>query len=92
MARKTHKDHKSDYSKALLKLSSIEARIHRRAEELCKLHPDTPIGWGATGKDIDRLPLVLETNDYLSIIKSIEDHNQKKSGIVQKSIYDELDK
>lgn len=87
MARKTHKDWKKEYSTALLKLSSVQARIHQRAEEMCKQHPDVPIGWGATGKDIERLPLVLETEDYLSIIKSIEDYNEKQSNIKQGNLF-----
>jgi hypothetical protein len=87
MARKTHKDHKKEYSLALLKLSSVQARIHQRAEELCRLHPDVPIGWGATGKDIEKLPLSLETEDYLSIIKHIEDYNEQQSNIKQGKLF-----
>lgn len=87
MARKTHKDWKKDYSTALLKLSSIQARIGMRAEEMCKQHPDAPIGWGATGKDLDRLPMVLETEDYLSIIKHIEDYNEQQSNIKQGKLF-----
>jgi len=57
MARKTYSDHHKEYSDALLKLTSIQSRIERRAQELIKTQPDVIIGSKA---DIEQTPMTVK--------------------------------
>jgi len=48
--RKNWKDHQDDYRNAMLKVALLEARIQKRALELCKAFPDVVID--QEGKDL----------------------------------------
>lgn len=89
MSRKTANDYQREYVDKVSKLEGLEARIKARAEQLCKEHPDAPIGakiLNATGKDLKTLG-EMSTESYIFIIKNIEDHNAKKAGIVQTTMF-----
>jgi hypothetical protein len=67
-----------DYRKKLDEVNNekrvLEARIQARANELCRLHPEAPIGMGAVGREIDKLTFIakMDSLSYLYIIDSIE--------------------
>ena len=85
MARKTANDYQKEYVDKLSKLEGLEARIKARAIELCKAHPDAPIGSGAVGREIEKF--TMDTIGYLYVIKNIEDHNARKAVHVQTTMF-----
>jgi len=75
--RKSAKDWRDAHKNAKTKLLKIENQIKTRAEELCKTNSSVPIGWGATGRGLEKMRLTmggLSTNNYIKIIETIEKH------------------
>ena len=85
MARKNATQYQKEYVDKVGKLEGLKARIKARAEELCRLHPDAPIGSGAVAREFEKLHTIfdLNTDSYIMIIKKIEEYTEKKSGHVQ---------
>ena len=87
MARKTAKDYSKEYTTLLEKTIALQARIKNRAEELCKKFPNAPIGWGATGRELEKSFKHLSTREYLDIIRTIELYNEEKANIKQGKLF-----
>jgi hypothetical protein len=89
MARKNASQLQKEYVSAITTVESVEAKIKARAIQLCKLHPQAPIGRGAVGREINKLSSgdFFDTTGYLYVIKSIEDYNERESGHVQTTLY-----
>ena len=87
MARKTANDYQREYVDKTSKLEGLEARIKARAEELCKAHPEAPIGMGAVGREIEKFSKAMDATSYIMIIKSIEDYNARKAVHVQTTMF-----
>lgn len=91
--RKTAKEYHKEYRDLVDKKSALEIRIKKRAIELCKKFPhikvsdvfDTKSFYSDHHSNLDDFA---DVNLYLNVIKKIEDYNQKQSGIVQISIFD----
>ena len=89
MARKTANDYQKEYVDKTSKLEGLEARIKARAIELCKAQPEAPIGYGAVGREIEKLSSedFFDTVGYIYVIKSIENHNARKAVHVQTTMF-----
>lgn len=89
MARKTSKEYRKEYQDLLDKTKVLEGRIKKRALDMCKKFPDVPICGGSTiSKDI-LTACEQSTHAYIDVIRDIEEHNEKQSGYVQTSMYED---
>ncbi|MBN1183456.1 MAG: hypothetical protein JXB49_14280 [Bacteroidales bacterium] len=50
--KKTGKDYRKEYNELKKEQVALEARMRKRLETLCKLHPDIPIGTISTASDL----------------------------------------
>jgi hypothetical protein len=102
MMRKNHNQLMSEYDSKYKTLKGIEARIKARAEELTERFPDVSMGLSSnnsiTTKDyLDDAMLYESTQNqtggdfvtkmYLKVINTIEQHNQKQSGVTQGKLF-----
>ena len=93
--RKNWKDHQDDYRNSLLKVALLEARIQKRALELCMAFPDVNVD--QEGKDLITAGYFYEgisTKKYsttpercLDVIKKIEQHISDKHPHQQQSLF-----
>lgn len=106
MARKTSSDLRKEYNAIIEKQLATEARIRERARQMTDAQPNVIYTYWAnqtpfTVKEaFEEIVICLEATDnpdtifitgmFLKIIAAIEEHNLKAAGIVQKTIYDEL--
>lgn len=94
MARKTSKEYRKEYQDLLDKKNILEFRIKKRALDMCKKFPDVKIGLNSSTNHIIKLHtddpnLSLTTNIYIRTIGSIEEYNEKQSGHIQTSMYED---
>lgn len=92
--RKTAKDYRKEYGDLIEKKIALEARIKKRAIELCKKFPDVKVSNVFTTESFysshySNPDNFVSVDGYLNVIQKIEEHNQKQSGIVQTSLYDD---
>ena len=100
MARKTGIIYSKEYQDLVDKTKALEVRIKKRALELCNKFPDVDFDVIQEDNNIiksntNRIINVHDGNDfslntdlYIRIISGIEVHNEKQSGYVQTSMYD----
>lgn len=81
--RKNWKDHQDDYRNALLKVAVLEARIQKRALELCMAFPDVNVDQeegrrlitaGSFYEGISTKKYTTTTERCLDVIRKIEQH------------------
>ncbi len=96
--RKTGKELRSEYSDASKKISSVYARIQKRAEELVKQQPEVKLADDCTIADYyETYELYLQANDrpdydftttaFLRIIDAVEEYNRVNSPHVQTTMF-----
>jgi len=88
MERKTGKEYQDDYRNAMLKVALVEARVQKRALELCKANPDVVIQnrfndrFHITGQEfyegISSKTYTTTTEDCLAVIMEIEQYLANK--------------
>lgn len=86
MARKTAKDYRKEYNDLIKKQKALEARIKKRALEMCEAHPDVEFEYGIKSGELHRYPN-LYTNSYINAMDKIEQHNEKKANIKQGKLF-----
>jgi len=100
--RKTYKDYRKEYDDLERKLEALESSIINRAEVMVVKQPAVPIKYlrkKYTVKSFLQYLKSLEENEiylggplieeYLFIINTIEQYNEKKSNIRQLNIFDQ---
>lgn len=102
MNRKNHNQLMSEYDDKYKTLKGIEARIKARAQELTERFPEITMGLSSnksiTTKDYLQEAMLYESTqdetggDFvikmcLKVIKTIEQHNQKQSGVSQGKLF-----
>jgi hypothetical protein len=91
--RKTHKDYKKEYNDLKRKQKGLESRIRERTKEMVKKQPSVMMNTSTVSeffnRVVDKIKLEYQTQQFLRIIKVIEDYNEKKSNIKQLKMFED---
>lgn len=94
MTRKTAKDYLKEYRDNNEKQKALEARIKKRALELCKKYPDIDLELGHKKEKVRGIKSGeihiyenLYTETYIEIMQRIEEHNERQSKIKQGKLF-----
>lgn len=84
--RLTAKDYSDKYASLLEKTVALQVRIVARAEELCRINPQAPIGHGAVGRELEKFGK-LGTLEYINIIRNVEKYLADQHPHQQQSLF-----
>jgi hypothetical protein len=95
--RKTHKDYKKEYNDLKRKQKGLESRIRERTKEMVDRLPDVMMNGFesnySVSKQFQRIQTFIkpeyQTEQFLRIIKVIEEYNEKKSNIKQLKMFED---